>query len=324
MFVLWFFALPAVAALGEYGLCLYNLTLPTNAYAICEPPNQIPQDCSMRCAAGYYPIGTYDVTCMNSICTNRCRAIPKTCRGAIPIQQIDAYGVAYTGYTQVEEPCCELKTAESDWCSLGSCTGNCENPGLYTFDPIACPDTCIPFQEISSSSLKCEPCVLPALAQGIYTDIVGSPPSKATVGCPAGMWGTTQDITCTNTGSWSATPNVTCSACPPHPYALDTLDREVFAVEENAGSVRITCREPVYVPTTWTFECGSTGEWSYWDDPVCHEAVTATPTPTTSATPEPTSSVTPSPSKSPRPPKIKGSRAPTQAPKLRGALPSRS
>jgi hypothetical protein len=325
MLILWLFAISMVAhvgAIGEYGLCLYNLTHTAHSYAVCEPPNQLPQDCVARCDAGYYPTGSYQLTCMISICTNRCMAIDKTCRGSVPSQQIDAQGNVYTEYIQEERPCCELKTVESDWCNLGACTGNCENPGVYTFEPYTCPDTCIPFQEVTSDTLTCSPCILPTLSQGIYLSVDGTPAGKATVGCPAGSWGSeSQEIICTNTGSWFPTPNVTCSTCPPHPYDLGTLDRDVFDVEETAGSVRVTCKAPVFVPTTWTFSCHpNTGEWSYWDEMVCYEAITATPTPSTTPSPEPTTSITPSPSKSPRPPKVKGSRAPSPRPKIRGVF----
>ena len=169
------YLLPFVQVAAQFGLCLYNVTVPDGGSFLCDPPNALPQICAFQCNPGYYrPVeSTTDLTCMNSICTNQCTATQKTCKGAVPIQRVDSTGVSYTDYIQEERPCCTLEKPEAPVCDLGPCTGSCGNPGIYLFDALSCPDVCVPLREPANPTYQCIACKLPTLAYGVYTNITG-------------------------------------------------------------------------------------------------------------------------------------------------------
>lgn len=319
MFLLIALFLVPVVAEGEFGQCLYNLTFSEGVHVLCSPPNTLPQICSLTCGAGYFPggnSGPQEFTCMNSICTNRCQATQKTCVGAVPVQRD-----TYTEYVREERPCCELTKVEAPWCDLGSCTGSCTDPGVYTFEALACPDICVPYRDVEQPDRVCVPCELPPLpSPAVYLTVEGSPPAAATYGCPAGMWGIQAIKHCSPlTGDWTPHIPVTCEACEPHTYALEELPDDVFEVTEEPGRVEVRCREDQgFEAREWIYMCDRrTGRWSPQEDMVCVEP-SVSPTPTSSATPSPLGP-SPTPSKTPRPPKVKGSRAPTAPPKIRGS-----
>lgn len=304
-----------------FGLCLHEVHVPHGADIQCIPPNTLPQVCSFKCSTGYYTpphfsTSTTEFSCYNAICTNQCTATNATCSGTIPVSRIDGAGITYTDYITEERPCCTLHKPEVSVCNLGPCTGSCGDPGVYTFDALTCPEVCIPYRDVETPVFPCEPCALPALQQGAYIAVEGSPPTRATIGCPAGSWGPTYDIVCSSQGTWNtsqATP--ICTACPPHNYPLGDLDWSMLEMEEHPGEIRIRCADH-FIHASRAYACDKkNGTWTPWDSPPHCEAIPASPTPTPTTTAEPT----PSSSKTPRPVKVKGSRAPSAPPKIRGS-----
>ena len=61
---------------GAFGLCLYDIDIPEAASLVCDPPNRLPQICTLQCADGYYSTGNSDVACADSICTGTCSSEP--------------------------------------------------------------------------------------------------------------------------------------------------------------------------------------------------------------------------------------------------------
>jgi hypothetical protein len=258
-----------VHAEGEFGNCLYNITIPEGGRVQCDPPNALPQVCSISCKPGYYAIGIQqEMMCTNSLCQNQCSAVQKTCAGSVPIKRIDAQGVSYTEYIREERPCCTLEKLEAPWCDLGACTGTCQNPGIYTFDAKSCPDVCIPYREPETPTWSCAPCQAPSVPAYMRVIPEGSPPSKVTVQCPMGLWGTPDKLLCGPDGSWTPYIPRTCNECSNHVYPLETLDANLFDIQTTPGKVKISCKNSG--AQSWTFSCDTTtGEWSYWDDVYC-------------------------------------------------------
>ena len=309
-----------VQVAAQFGLCLYNVTIPEGGSFLCDPPNALPQICNFQCNPGYYrpPTSTLDLTCMNSICTNQCAATQKTCRGAVPVQRTDSTGNPYTDYIQEERACCTLEKPEAPVCELGPCTGSCENPGIYTFNALMCPDVCVPYREPANPVYQCESCKLPELSFGVYTNVTGEPPHQGIAACSPGYWGTPVETACTTTGEWYPPPLLQCTPCSPHEYPLVSVNGDTI-VEEGVGSVTLRCGYE-FVPAEKVLSCDTaTGAWSEWEVPECREPPSILPS--VSATPSVSVEPTPSSSKSPRPPKIKGSRAPSPPPKLFGSKP---
>ena len=307
-------------AVAQFGLCLYNLTIPEGGTFACDPPAALPQICGFQCQPGYFRSATsgLEVVCMNSICTNKCAVEQRTCKGTVPIQRQGPSGT-YMDYVQEERPCCALQVPDELGCSTGPCTGSCGDPGIYTFEAQSCPEVCVPYREVPNPRFECTPCTLPPLeAPAVFTSASGFPPTKAIAGCPRGFWGTSMETTCTTNGQWYPPPIVTCTACSPHPYNLKDLDGTMLDIEEGVGYVKISCR-PEFKTAEWWFECDAFGTWSEWSDVGCEEWPSILPSPSASAS---VSSVpTSTPSKSPRPVKVKGSRAPSSVPKVFGSKP---
>lgn len=316
--LLWFLTVSTGLAEGEFGQCLYNISIPDGGRVQCDPPNSLPQICTFVCDPGYYSVQTDppELTCENALCQNRCSVVQKTCSGTVPVHRVDAMGRTYTDYVREERACCTLEKPEAGWCDLGACTGTCADPGIYAFDARACPDVCIPYRDTETPGWGCSPCTIPAIPD-IVVSPQGNPPVNASLECPKGTWGTSSKITCDSRGSWDI-PTMNCTTCIPPPYPLEELDRSVLEIVESPGYVHIQCN-PEFAPSSWTFQCDpTTGEWPYWEDITCLEWPTPSPSPSESPSNPPTT--TPSPSKSPRAPKVKGSRAPTPPPKIRGSV----
>jgi hypothetical protein len=306
-----------VAAEGEFGQCLYNITIPVGGRVVCDPPGTLPQSCTVQCAAGFWaPQANAEMTCMNAQCQNRCQAVQKTCVGSVPVRHNGPDG-AWTDYVREERPCCALEKAEAAWCDLGACTGNCVDPGAYVFESVTCPDVCVPFRDVEPV-WQCKPCMLPTMT-GVVME--SHEPGVVSLRCPDGHWGASATLRCGPDGAWGTLPNLGCRHCAEAPYPIEEIDGDMLEVEVGAGYVKVRCR-PEYAPMEWTFACdASTGEWPYWEEFACYEPPSPSATPTESPL---IPSATPSPSKSPRAAKVKGSRAPTQPPKMRGSrLPGR-
>jgi hypothetical protein len=335
-------ALTSVVSLGEYGLCLDGIQTPENGQIACDPPNRLPQICSLNCNQGFYKVGsTGDFVCSNAICTNQCQAENGECSGLVPFwhektceNADEVYDCSYKDYRLETRDCCTLKQIEAPYCDIGnSCTGNCSQPGIYTYDSLTCPEVCIPWRETTTPQFSCKACVLPALAGNVVLESKGSPVYDVLVGCPLGTWGAPVQSVCTVTGDWYPLPRPSCQSCSAVPYDLRQFDAEYVVVSQTPGEVKLTCK-PHLVGTPATMKCNQrTGVWDPLAGISCD--IPPSPEPTSSVTPSisPSSSivyepsvtpsqstaVTPSPSKTPRPPKIKGSRAPSPAPKLAGS-----
>jgi hypothetical protein len=258
-----------VLAEGEFGNCLYNITIPEGGHIQCDPPNSLPQICSISCKPGYYATGVQqEMTCANSLCTNQCSAVQKTCTGSVPVKRVDSNGVSYTDYVRQERPCCTLEKLEAPWCDLGACTGTCTNPGIYAFDAKTCPDVCIPYREPDAPSWSCAPCEAPSFPAYMHVITEGVPPSKVIVQCPMGQWGTPDELLCGPDGSWTPYIPRKCNECSEHSYPLESLDENMLEIQTSPGKVKITCKNSE--TQSWIFTCDSiSGQWSYWDDVYC-------------------------------------------------------
>jgi hypothetical protein len=258
---------------GEYGNCLYNITIPEGGHVRCDPANSLPQICTISCKPGYYAVGIQqEMTCMNSLCQNQCAAVQKTCVGSVPVKRVDVNGVSYTDYIREERPCCTLEKLEAPWCDLGACTGTCQNPGIYTFDAKSCPDVCVPYREPEVPTWNCAPCQPPSIPAYMQVIPEGSPPNKMTVQCPKGQWGTPEELLCGPDGTWTPWTSKSCNECSEHNYPLETLNADMFDIQVTPGKVQIFCKKGFRAPETqsMTFSCDTTtGEWSYWDEVYC-------------------------------------------------------
>jgi len=334
-------ALESVFGVGEFGLCLDGIATPHNGQLSCDPPGRLPQICSLQCNPGYYKTGsTNDFVCSNAMCTNKCEATEETCTGIVPVWRnqtcqgpTGSYDCSWKEYRVESRPCCTLNKIEAPYCNIGnSCTGNCSQPGMYTYDSLTCPEVCIPFRETTTPNFTCIPCRLPAGA-GTVMGSKGSPVYEVEVGCPLGSWGSPVVSVCTVTGDWFPVPRATCQTCSAHPYDLTQFDPEYVEVSVTAGMVALSCKAPlVGVPASMS--CNQrTGVWSPLVGIACDIAPSPDPTSSVSPSVSPSASIvydpsttpslsavpSPSPSKTPRPPKIKGSRAPSPPPKIAGS-----
>jgi len=333
-------------ATDDFGYCLDGVSIPESGHVTCSNYG-LPQICTFSCNPGYFAAAgtTAEITCENSICTNQCQTSQETCYGTVP-RNVTAPcltgtgSCTYTDYFREARPCCKLQQLEAPWCSVLPCTGDCSNPGIYTYTAAECPSVCVPFRDIAQPDFRCETCQLPLLPPTAAYHATDA--GTALVGCIDGFWGTQISTTCSQVdGAWyPPVSSVRCTTCVTHP--VWDIDPEYFELIEEPGKVTVRCKAPYYREAPGEepviAQCDRvTGAWTEfiytpsceWFDPYVtpsvspsasmSASVTASVTPTVTPSTSMLLSATPSPSKSPRPAKVKGSRAPSAPPKIFGS-----
>ena len=332
-------------ATDDFGYCLDGVSIPESGHVTCSNYG-LPQICTFSCNPGYFAAAgiTAEITCENSICTNQCQTHRDTCYGTAPRNVtapcLDRDGECfYTDYVREARPCCKLQQLEAPWCSVLPCTGDCSNPGIYTYTAADCPAICVPFRDIAQPDLRCETCQFPMLPPELAYQSTGE--GVAVVGCDHGFWGTPITMTCSTVdGAWYPLVSMLqCNICDPPPDW--GFDEEYFEMIEEPGMVTVRCRPPYYREAPGEEPAVShcnreTGVWNdiytpscEWFDPYVSPSVSPSASISPSISPSVTPTVTPStsmllsatssPSKTPRPPKVKGSRAPSAPPKIFGS-----
>ena len=344
-------------ASGQFGKCGMDITLPVKGALVCDPPNALPQICSLVCQRGYYSSGpNKDIACADNLCRGSCT--PETVEY---VSNELRYGSRECSYTQwkecdttesglcletVTEPCsysyyveskqsgCKL-TEESvpSGCWSSGCMGSCEKSGGYHYYTSRCPSACKPWQDPEKPNFVCSPCrapVLPTNSAILESDALSAndPPSQITVGCAEGYWGTSMKANCMSyDGSFYPPVIVACSKCSVPP----TIEYETFVTIDRGGFFEYKCADGYAGESTYMHCNKVDGSWPEPQAPECYPDVspspsvspsaTLTPGFSLSATPSNTPAQSPSVSKTPRAPKVKGSRAPSPAAKQLGSAP---
>ena len=329
---------------GVFGLCGDGINIPLNGGLVCDPPNRLPQICTLVCKQGYYSSGVHrDIACADAMCEGQCQTNRYDCVGNqikfdsrpcsymryVPCNETNS-GLCletvselcqYSYYEEVRRPCCNMtQISEPEGCWTSGCTGNCDSPGVYHYYSSTCEDVCPPWQDPPNPSFQCSPCQVPTtfpLHAGILSSNATAfdPPSEIRVGCDVGYWGSIQTSYCMSSdGSFYPPADIQCNPCsaPPEMDA-DLVERIVQKVGEDGSIERVEFRcKAGYVGDSTFSECHKeTGVWQDVYPPYCDIAPSpeSTPSisPSVSITPDPDMSVSPTPSESP-------SETPTQSP----------
>ena len=296
---------------GVFGLCAMDVHIPNTGALVCDPPDRLPQICTLACKKGYYSAGQHrDIACADAMCEGQCIAQKYECKGAeikfatrpceymryttceetassMCIETVNDL-CTYSYYEDVSRPCCNItQVAPPEGCWTSGCTGSCESGGgVFHYFSSGCGDVCPPWRDPETPQFACAPCT-PPTSYPPNTVIVSNadgvdPPSQITVSCAPGYWGTSVQSYCMTTDG-SFYPPVTeirCEACSAAPI----LEGDRFATRQvDAGSVEFYCL-PGFVGETTFSSCNKeTGMWSFVEPPYCD--VAPTPSITPSATP---------------------------------------
>lgn len=327
---------------GVYGLCADNVNIPLHGGLVCDPPNRLPQICTLVCKKGYYSSGlNRDIACADAMCEGQCTSNKYDCTGS----QIKfaSRPCTYTRYTQcsetesglcledvteeckysfyeeVKRPCCNITAINPpEDCWTSGCTGNCDSPGVYHYYSSSCGDVCPPWRDPDVPQFMCSPCKVPSELP-INSKIISSNadsiidiPSEITVGCSPGFWGSPINSYCMTTdGSFYPPVNtIECRQCSSPPgFDSDSF----YTVQINPGRFEFRCNPGFVGELTYT-ECDSiTGIWNTPEPPYCDIAPSPNETPSIT----PSSSLTPIFEEFPSPsqtPSETPSETPTQTP----------
>lgn len=306
---------------GVFGLCADGINVPLKGGLVCDPPNALPQICTLVCTQGYYSSGVNkDIACADAMCEGPCKTEPYECVGnqikfgtrpcsyirytnctdsdsQYCLETVDEV-CNYTYYEEVRRPCCNLtQVGEPEGCWTSGCTGNCDSPDVYHYYSTTCADVCPPWQDPPNPLFACSACQvpeLPAHAVLVSSNAKGfDPPSEITVGCEDGYWGFMQTSNCMSTdGTFYPPLTLQCSPCFP-PTILDGEFVETKSVHNADGivyRVEYMCING-YVGDSTVSECDKTsGIWTSVGLPYCDIAPSPNSTPSIS----PTSSISPS------------------------------
>jgi hypothetical protein len=328
-------------ASGAYGKCASNVAMPANGGIVCDPPNILPQICSLVCKGGYYSSGRHkDVACADAMCTGptctpthrnytsnvlrydtrECEYVKwnecTTTQSGLCLETTTET-CQYSYYEEVEYTECVLVPTDAPDCWNSGCRGTCTNPGTYHYYTKSCPTTCAPWQDPPVPEFACSPCRIPSLPEHTIMLSAFVESSEIKVGCADGYWGGNRTSYCVMDGSFYPPIELACNQCSEPPM----IEYETFTAIRTTGMVEFRCADGYVGDSTFTKCDRYTGEWNLPHAPNCdiyvEPSVSASPSPTVTIGYTLTSSPTPSmiesssPSKTPRPPKIKGSRAPS-------------
>ncbi len=337
---------------GIFGLCAMDIQIPNNGGLVCDPPNKLPQICTLVCNPGFYSSGQHrDIACADAMCEGQCKVEKYECKGSeikyasrpceysrytqceethsgLCIETVQE-SCTYSYYEEVSRPCCNITQVNPpEDCWTSGCTGSCDTPGVFHYYSSGCGDVCPPWRDPETPNFVCSPCKTPLASEYPSNTIVSAHANYIRVECEPGYWGTSLQSYCMTTDGSFYPPvsDIQCFKCSSPPE----LHGEFFESSILPGIVEFTCRAGYEGSPTKSVCNQETGVWSYVEPPYCEiaaspsvshsvefEDATETARATETVTPTYTTTPTPSASKSPRPPKVKGSRAPTLAPKLR-------
>jgi hypothetical protein len=312
---------------GVFGLCADNVDIPLNGGLVCEPPNSLPQVCTLVCKKGYYSSGRHrDIACADAMCEGQCSSTKYDCIGnqmkfATRPCTVTRYTqcsesesllcledvteeCAYSFYEEVRRPCCNLtETNPPEGCWTSGCGGNCDVPGVFHYYSNSCPDVCPPWRDPDVPQFGCSECIVPVLSE--HSKIImsdGEPPSEITVGCSVGFWGTPITSYCMSTDGTFYPPinSIQCKECSSPPI----LEGDVFtSIQVNDSSIEFRCNDGFIGDSTFTVCDSITGIWNTPSAPYCDVIVESTVT--SSISPSATTGATPNfkkePSQSPIP-----------------------
>lgn len=287
---------------GVFGLCADGVDIPLNGGLVCDPPDSLPQICTLVCKKGYYSSGpSKDIACADAMCEGQCISNKYDCVGnemkfatrpcmitrytqcADSDSQLCLEDVTeeckYSFYEEVRRPCCNLTQINPpDGCLTSGCTGNCEAPSVFHYYSNSCPDVCPPWRDPDVPQFSCSACIIPSLSENseiIMSDSDGlGPPSQITVGCSAGFWGEQITSYCMSTDGTFYPPvdTIQCNKCSNYP----TFDGEVFSsILVNSSAIEFRCNEGLTGDSTFSVCDSITGVWSSSDPPYCDLIVDA-------------------------------------------------
>jgi hypothetical protein len=298
---------------GAFGLCLYNVVIPEDASLVCDPPNRLPQICTLKCADGYYSVGNKDVACADSICSGSCSTesyeivgadIQYSSRPCEYTRYVECNTTAsglcletvleeckYSYYVETRRPSCRLKQENvPEDCWTSGCFGNCDKPGNYHYYSLRCSDSCIPWRDPAEPEFACKKCSEPLQLNGTILEYIT--PSQIRYICPKGTWGEPSGLSyCMSfDGSWyppAPSGQVQCSQCIIPEIFYDITDAHILNIIDN-GEIEIRCTDGYLGEDAIRVKCSQlSGTWNYTVDdiPQCYIwSPTATPTQTPSIT----------------------------------------
>lgn len=336
---------------GVFGLCADGVQIPLHGGLVCDPPNSLPQICTLACKKGYYSSGQHrDIACADAMCEGQCSVNKYDCVGTeikfgsrpctitryTQCSESDSQlcledvteECKYSFYEEVRRPCCNLTQIDPpDGCWTSGCTGNCDAPGVFHYYSSSCGDVCPPWRDPDVPQFNCSSCIVPELSMNseiIDSDSEGvDPPSAISVGCSPGFWGPQVVSYCMSTDGTFYPPVATdCIQCSSPPE----LEGEAFTtVQINPGRFEFRCTSGYVGDSTFT-QCDSiTGIWNTPDAPYCdllpsiatEQGPNETPSITPTASLRPLYGDLPSPSETPtqsQTPSQTPSETPTQTP----------
>jgi hypothetical protein len=317
---------------GVFGLCSDGVDIPLHGGLVCDPPNSLPQICTLACKKGYYSSGRHrDIACADAMCEGQCSSTKYDCIGTEMkfakrpctvtqyTQCADSDSLlcledvtqecSYSFYEEVRRPCCNLTQINPpEGCWTSGCTGGCDSPSVFHYYSNSCADVCPPWRDPDVPQFGCSECIIPKLNENseiIMSDsIFTNPPSEITVGCSVGFWGAQITSYCMSTdGSfYPSIDSIQCTECSNPPI----IAGDVFTgFQLNDSSIEFRCNEGYTGESTFTVCDSISGVWNTPEAPYCDIIVTPSisssisPSATVGITPELTSS--PSPSESPSP-----------------------
>jgi hypothetical protein len=335
---------------GVYGLCGDGVTIPENAGLVCDPPNTLPQICTLVCKKGYYSTGDRDIACADALCEGSCSAQKYDCVGTKVVFaerncDITRYTTCdetasnlcletvtelcpYSFYEEVRRPCCNMTEVNPpEGCVSSGCSGSCDQPGVFHYSSLACGDSCPPWRDPETPRFGCAPCRLPTEIPAHVIAVADEFVSEITYTCEAGYWGQGFKSYCMSTdGSFYPLPSaIQCSLCS----EPTVLEGDVFVANRTAGRIEYHCAEGFVGDPTYSVCDSQTGVWSDITAPYCDLVIESTPVVVVDATmdalvdstPEVTPTETPTPSPSPT---YSATRTPSaskspRAPKVKGS-----
>ncbi len=293
---------------GVYGLCDMDVTIPEFGALVCDPPNSLPQICTLACKQGYYSSGIHrDIVCADAMCEGQCASQKYECKGTqlkfatrdcdvtryVPCDETEfcietvTESCSYSFYEEVSRPCCNLTTILApDNCWNSGCTGSCDNPGVYHYYSNTCADVCPPWRDPEVPQFSCSPCQVPTIFNphvrilSTDTNDENEIPSQITVGCEKGYWGNIVTSYCTSADGSFYPPvsNINCNPCSEPP----NMEGDMFErVDLEPGSVEFRCLSGFVGESTFS-SCDNNGIWSSVTPPYCDLAPTVSVSPSAS------------------------------------------
>ncbi len=293
---------------GVYGLCAMDVTVPEFGALVCDPPNALPQICTLVCKQGYYSSGIHrDIACADAMCEGPCTSQKYECKGTeIRFGQRDCEYIrsvpcesqgtcletvkepcSYSYYEEVSRPCCNYTAVLApEECWNSGCNGSCDSPGVYHYYSNSCADMCPPWRDPEVPQFSCSPCQVPTdfnpHVRVLSTNAgPGETPSEIVVGCEPGYWGNIVHSYCMSTDGSFYPPvsNIVCSPCSEPP----TMEGELFErIELEPGSVEFRCLKGFVGDSTFSTCNKDAGFWSFVVPPYCELMPTTSVSPSAS------------------------------------------